>query len=60
LMQFYTAFSLERGVKTFHLEVNRANPSAVRLYRSLCYQPVGVSANFYRGEFDALRMMKRV
>jgi [ribosomal protein S18]-alanine N-acetyltransferase len=60
LMEFYTAFSLQRGMKTFHLEVNRANPSAVRLYHSFCYQPVGVRPKFYRGEFDALRMMKRV
>jgi ribosomal-protein-alanine N-acetyltransferase len=60
LMQFYMTFSLQRGIKTFHLEVNRSNPSAVRLYHSFCYQPVGMSTKFYRGEFDALRMMKRV
>jgi ribosomal-protein-alanine N-acetyltransferase len=60
LMEFYTAYSLQRGMKTFHLEVSRANPSALRLYHFFSYLPVGVSLKFYRGEFDALRMMKRV
>jgi len=60
LMQFYTAYSLQRGMKTFHLEVSRANPFALRLYCSFSYLPVGVSLKFYRGEFDAVRMMKRV
>ena len=60
LMQFYTAYSLQRGMKTFHLEVSRANPFALRLYCSFSYLPVGMSLKFYRGEFDAVRMMKRV
>jgi ribosomal-protein-alanine N-acetyltransferase len=60
LMEFYTAYSLQRGMKTFHLEVSRANPSALRLYHSFSYLPVGVSPKFYRGEVDAVRMMKRV
>jgi len=60
LMAFYTDTSLQRGTKMFHLEVNRANPVALRLYDSFSYLPVGVSPKFYRGEFDAVRMTKRV
>ncbi len=60
LMQFYTFFSLQKGIKTFHLEVSLANRSAVQLYYHFSYQPVGVRPKFYRGEFDALRMLKRV
>ena len=60
LMAFYTDTSLQRGTKMFHLEVNRANPVALRLYDSFSYLPVGVSPKFYRGECDAVRMTKRV
>ena len=60
LMAFYTDHCLRRGTKTFHLEVNRANPVALRLYHSFSYLPVGVSPKFYRGECDAVRMTKRV
>jgi len=59
-MQFYTAFCRREGITTFHLEVNDANRPAVELYRSFSYHSVGVRPRFYRGEFDALRMMKRI
>ena len=60
LMEFYTSHSMQQGMKSFHLEVSRANPTALRLYRSFSYLPVGMRPKFYRGEFDAVRMMKRV
>jgi len=60
LMQFYTTYSLARGITTFHLEVNPANRSAVELYRLFSYHPIAVRPRFYRGTQDALRMMKRV
>ena len=58
LMQFYTAYSLTRGIKTFHLEVDPANRSAIELYRIFAYRPVAVRPRYYRGTTDALRMMK--
>jgi [ribosomal protein S18]-alanine N-acetyltransferase len=60
LMQFYTAFCIHGGMKTFHLEVNHANRPALQLYRSFSYQSVALRPKFYRGECDALRMIKRV
>jgi len=60
LMRFYTDFSSQRGIKTFHLEVHLSNQSALKLYHSFSYQRAGLRPKFYRGEFDALRMMKHV
>ncbi len=60
LMRFYTSFSIQRGTQTFHLEVRPENRFALRLYSLFSYRPVGVRPKFYRGEFDALRMMRRV
>ncbi len=60
LMQFYTTYSLKRGIKTFHLEVDPTNRSAFELYRAFAYQPVAVRPRFYRGTLDALRMMKGI
>ncbi len=59
LMQFYIDFSLPRGIRTFFLEVNSSNQSAIRLYQLFSYQSSGIRKNFYQGKFDALLMMKK-
>jgi [ribosomal protein S18]-alanine N-acetyltransferase len=60
LMRVYTTFSIEKGARTFHLEVDPGNESALRLYRRFSYETVGVRPRFYCGTRDALRMMRRV
>jgi ribosomal-protein-alanine N-acetyltransferase len=60
LMQFYIDFSRRRGIRTFYLEVNASNQSAIHLYQSFSYQSSGMRKNFYQGRFDALLMMKKV
>jgi ribosomal-protein-alanine N-acetyltransferase len=60
LMQFYIDFSNRRGIRTFYLEVNASNQSAIHLYRLFSYQSSGVRKKFYQGKFDALLMMKMV
>lgn len=60
LMQFYIDFSHGRGIRTFYLEVNSSNTSAIHLYQSLSYQPMGMRKNFYQGKFDAFLMTKKV
>jgi len=60
LMQFYVDFSSRRGIRTFYLEVNASNQSAIHLYQSFSYQSSGMKKNFYKGKFDALLMMKKV
>jgi ribosomal-protein-alanine N-acetyltransferase len=60
LMQFYVDFSSRRGIKTFYLEVNSSNQSAIHLYQLFSYQSSGMREKFYRGKFDALLMMKKV
>ncbi len=59
LMQFYIDFSRQRGTKTFYLEVNSSNQSAIRLYQLFSYQSSGIRKNFYQGKFDALLMLKK-
>ena len=60
LMQFYIDFNHRRGIRTFYLEVNVSNQSAIHLYQSFAYQFSGVRKNFYQGKSDALLMTKRV
>lgn len=60
LMEFYVDFCTQRQIKKFYLEVNASNPSAIHLYQLFSYQPVGVRKKFYRGECDALLMVKRI
>jgi ribosomal-protein-alanine acetyltransferase len=60
LMQFYIDFSRQRGAKTFYLEVNPSNQSAIHLYQSFSYQSLGTRKRFYHGKFDALLMVKKV
>ncbi len=60
LMEFYIDFCKQRGVKTFYLEVNPQNISALRLYQSLSYKEVGRRKNFYRNQEDALVMERSI
>ena len=59
LMTFYLDFCHERRVKTFYLETGVSNQSAIRLYQSFAYQPIGKRPKFYQGREDALLMMRR-
>jgi len=59
LMQFYIGFCSKMRIRTFHLEVESLNQSAIHLYRSFSYQLVGIRKKFYRAEFDALLMVKK-
>jgi len=56
LMEFYINFSTP--IRTFYLEVDSLNHSAIHLYELLLYKPVGIRKKFYRGESDALLMAK--
>jgi ribosomal-protein-alanine N-acetyltransferase len=60
LMKFYTAFSRERGIKAFYLEVFSSNHPAIHLYQSFSYQSSGIRKKFYQRKFDALLMTKNV
>jgi ribosomal-protein-alanine N-acetyltransferase len=60
LMEFYIDFCQQIQIKTFHLEVNSSNPSAIHLYQLFSYQPVGVRKKFYQGKFDALHLVKKI
>jgi ribosomal protein S18 acetylase RimI-like enzyme len=59
LMQFYIGFCRKMKIKTFYLEVNALNQSAVHLYQHFSYQSLGMRRKFYQGKFDALLMTKK-
>jgi ribosomal-protein-alanine acetyltransferase len=59
LMQFYIGFCRKMKIKTFYLEVNASNRSAVHLYHLFSYQSLGMRKKFYQGKFDALLMVKK-
>jgi ribosomal-protein-alanine N-acetyltransferase len=60
MMKFYIEFCRRSGVKTFYLEVDSSNHSAIHLYQLFSYQTWGMRKKFYQGKFDALLMMKQV
>jgi len=60
LMEFYMDFCSRKGIKTYYLEVNSSNVSAIHLYQYFFYKFFGMRKNFYQGKFDALLMMKKV
>jgi ribosomal-protein-alanine N-acetyltransferase len=60
MMRFYIDFCCQVGIKTFYLEVNSSNQSAINFYHYFSYQTFGRRKNFYQGKFDALLMMKIV
>ena len=59
LMQFYIGLCSKIKIKTFFLEVDSSNQSAIHLYQLFSYQLMGIRKKFYRGQFDALLMMKK-
>jgi ribosomal-protein-alanine N-acetyltransferase len=59
MMQSYIDFCSRGGIRTFYLEVNSSNQSAIDLYQSFSYQSFGRRKKFYQGKFDALLMMKK-
>ena len=58
-MRFYIGFCKKMKIKTFYLEVNVSNQSAVHLYHLFSYQSLGMRKKFYQGKFDALLMVKK-
>jgi ribosomal-protein-alanine N-acetyltransferase len=60
LMAFYFDFCEKRQVKTFFLEVNSSNASAIHLYQLFHYHPIGIREKFYQGKFDALLMVRKI
>jgi ribosomal-protein-alanine N-acetyltransferase len=60
LMQFYIAFCIPLGIKTFYLEVNASNQAAIHLYQCFSYESFGSRKKFYQRQFDALLMLKKV
>jgi ribosomal-protein-alanine N-acetyltransferase len=60
LMRFYISFCYEMRIRTFYLEVESLNQPAIHLYQLFSYQFQGIRKKFYRGEFDALLMVKRI
>jgi [ribosomal protein S18]-alanine N-acetyltransferase len=59
LMQFYIGLCSKMKIRTFYLEVDSSNQSAIHLYQLLSYQIVGIRKKFYRGKLDALLMVKK-
>ncbi len=59
LMRFYFDLCSRRKIRTFYLEAGASNQSAIRLYQSFAYQPVGIRSKLYRGREDALLMMRK-
>jgi ribosomal-protein-alanine N-acetyltransferase len=60
LMEFYFDFCEKREIKTFFLEVNSSNASAIHLYQLFYYRPIGMRKMFYQGKFDALFMVRKI
>ena len=52
--------ALERGLVSMRLEVRVDNVRAVAFYRSLDYEDVGLTHDFYEDHSDALRLRKRL
>jgi ribosomal protein S18 acetylase RimI-like enzyme len=59
LMQFYIDYCKPLQIRSFHLEVNASNSTAIHLYESFSFQPARVRKKFYQGKFDALLMVKK-
>lgn len=58
LMQFYIDFCLQRGIRTFYLEVDPSNRPALHLYKLFSYQSLMVRKNFYPERREGLVMVK--
>ena len=58
LMHFYIASCTEAKVTRSYLEVSSSNHPAIQLYQDFAYRPAGRRLKFYRGQVDALLMVK--
>jgi len=58
LMRFYVASCTEAKVTRSYLEVSSSNHPAIQLYQDFAYRPAGRRLKFYRGQVDALLMVK--
>jgi len=47
------------GIQTFHLEVRADNLAAINFYIALGFQKTVLVKNYYSGQADALRMIRR-
>ncbi len=59
LMEFYIDFCKQMEIKTFYLEVNISNQSAMHLYQSFTYLSTGMRKKYYQDKMDALLMVKK-
>jgi ribosomal-protein-alanine N-acetyltransferase len=59
LMQFYIGFCNQKKIKTFYLEVNSLNQTALHFYQLFSYQSFAMRKKFYQGKFDAFLMVKK-
>jgi ribosomal-protein-alanine N-acetyltransferase len=59
LMQFYIDYCKPMQIKSYYLEVNASNSTAIHLYKLFSFQPMGMRKRFYQGKFDALLMIKK-
>jgi ribosomal-protein-alanine N-acetyltransferase len=60
LLQFYIASCREAKVTRSYLEVSSTNQPAIQLYQDFAYRLVGRRLKFYRGQLDALLMVKEL
>jgi [ribosomal protein S18]-alanine N-acetyltransferase len=60
LMAFYIEFCKEKEITSCFLEVSVSNQAAIHLYQNFSFQPFGKREKFYRGEYDALLMVKKI
>lgn len=60
LMQFYITSCREAKVTRSYLEVSSTNHPAIQLYQDFAYRSVGRRLRFYRGQWDALLMVKEL
>jgi len=60
LLQFYIASCREAKITRSYLEVRSGNHPAIQLYQDFAYRPVGRRLKFYRGQCDALLMVKEL
>lgn len=59
LMAWLEATAQVAGCKAIRLEVRITNPGAMAFYRRHGFEEAGVSAGYYEGVEDAVRMVKR-
>ncbi len=60
LMQYYMDFCIQRGIRTYYLEVDPSNEPALHLYKGFSYKPLSVRKDFYQGGREGLVMGKEI